>query len=254
MFIFCFPLQHFSPVISVSLLTAISIDRYLTFVKQELSCTQRPWYLRPTWLIAFAWVYGIAQTIPVFFSTKVVPFPDYENSTIFYCTTTQGNTPFGKIYLIASVFFGFVIPLMALTISYFKVIRTIWTRNTRLSFSVDDSGSDANEIANAELLKRIRLRVVRVLVIVVICYVACWLPFAIYHGFLEQYLKKAPNPMDAVRLITYGLGIMNSICNPFIYFFNVGGKSFRSMYQRFLEVMGGRARSPMPPFNLVDRQ
>ena len=141
---------------------------------------------------------------------------------------------------------------MVLTISYFKVVRTIWTRNTRLLLSVGDSGSNT-KIANAELLKRIRQRVVRVLVIVVICYVVCWLPFAIYHGFLEQHLKEAPNPMDAVRLITYGLGIMNSICNPFIYFFNVGGKSFRSMYQRFLEVMGGRARSPMPSYNLVDR-
>ena len=227
-------------MISVSLLTAISIDRYMTFVKQELSCIQRAWYLRPTWLILFAWLYGISQTLPVFHSADVIPI-DHKNITIYYCTTTQGHSLSGRIYLLASVLLGFVIPLAVLTISYYRVIRVVWTRDRKLSSSVDTESNTM--ITNAKLLQRSKKRVLRVLVIVVISFVACWLPFAVYHGILERYLKKFPNPMDAMRLITYGLGIVNSICNPFIYYFNVAGKSWSSMKNRFLEVMGGRART-----------
>jgi len=92
-------------------------------------------------------------------------------------------------------------------------------------------------------LERSRKRVLRVLLIVVICFVTCWLPFALYHGILERYLKEPPNPMDAVRLITYGVGLANSTCNPFIYYFNVGGKCHRSMKRRFVEIIERRART-----------
>ncbi|XP_073241106.1 prolactin-releasing peptide receptor-like [Porites lutea] len=234
-------MQHLGPVISVSLLTAISIDRYLTFVKQELSCSQRSWYLRPSWLILFAWVYGTAQTLPVFHSADVVPI-DFKNSTIYYCTTTQGHSLSRRIYLAASVLLGFIIPLATMSVSYYRVIRVVWTRNRRLSTA--GSPTSNATITNENLLLRSRKRVLRVLLIVVVCFVICWLPFAVYHGILEQHLKKSPNPMDTVRLIAYGLGLANSICNPFIYYFNVGGKSFCSMKRSFLEVMGGKISPP----------
>lgn len=234
-------MQHLGPVISVSLLTAISIDRYLTFVKQELSCAQRSWYFRPSWLILFAWVYGTAQTLPVFHSADVVPI-DFKNSTIYYCTTTQGHSLSTRIYLAASVLLGFIIPLATMSVSYYRVIRVVWTRNRRLSTA--GSPTSNATITNGNLLLRSRKRVLRVLLIVVVCFVICWLPFAVYHGILEQHIKKSPNPMDTVRLIAYGLGLANSICNPFIYYFNVGGKSFRSMKRSFLEVMGGKISPP----------
>ena len=234
-------MQHLGAVISVSLLTAISIDRYLKFVKQELSCTQRSWYLRPSWLILFAWVYGTAQTLPVFHSADVIPI-DFKNSTIYYCTTTQGHSLSRRIYLAASVLLGFIIPLATMSVSYYHVIKVVWTRNHRLS-TVGSPTSDST-ITNENLLLCSRKRVLRVLLIVVVCFVTCWLPFAVYHGILEQHIKKSPNPMDKVRLITYVMGLANSICNPFIYYFNVGGKSFRSIKTRFFEVMGGIISPP----------
>jgi len=235
-------LQHLGPVTSVSLLTAISIDRYLTLVRQQLMYNRR-WYLKPPWLIFFAWVYGTSQNFPVFYSAEVVPI-DFKNNTVYYCTTTQGSTPFGRIYLLVSVLLGFVIPLATMTVSYYHVIRVVWTRNQRLSSEVD-SESDAR-ITNTKLLERSRKRVLRVLLIVVICFVTCWLPFALYHGILEQYVKEPPNPMDAVRLITYGVGLANSMCNPFIYYFSVGGKSVSSRKRSFMEIMGKGARTSSP--------
>ena len=129
-----------------------------------------------------------------------------------------------------------------MSVSYYRVIRVVWTRNRRLSTA--GSPTSNGTITNENLLLRSRKRVLRVLLIVVVCFVICWLPFAVYHGILEQHIKTSPNPMDTVRLITYGLGLANSICNPFIYYFNVGGKSFRSMKRSFLEVMGGKISPP----------
>ena len=236
---FLFLLQHLGPVLSVSLMTAISIDRYMTFVKQEFTCSQRSWYLKPAWLIFFAWVYGTSQNLPVFHSAVVIPI-NFNNSTVYYCTTTQASTLARRIYLFASLLLGFVIPFVIMIVSYYRVIRVVWTRNTRLAACVTSESNPS--IRNSQLLERSRKRVLRVLLIVVICFVTCWLPFAVYHGILERHLKEPPNPMDAVRLITYGVGLANSMCNPFIYYFNVGGKSCRSMKEGFIEVVGGRGR------------
>ena len=223
----------------MSLLTAISIDRYMTFVKQEFTCNQRSWYMKPAWLIFFAWVYGTSQNLPVFHSAVVIPI-NFNNSTVYYCTTTQASTISRRIYLFASLLLGFVIPFAIMMVSYYRVIRVVWTRNVRLAACVTSESNPS--IRNSHLLERSRKRVLRVLLIVVICFVTCWLPFSVYHGILERHLKEPPNPMDAVRLITYGVGLANSMCNPFIYYFNVGGKSFSSMKKFFLENMGGKAR------------
>ena len=83
--------QYLNPIVSVGLMTAISIGRYMTFVKQELTCINRSWYLRPAWLIVFAWVYGTVQCLPIFYTSNFIPL-DYNNSTIYYCSTTQGHS------------------------------------------------------------------------------------------------------------------------------------------------------------------
>ena len=240
---FLFLLQHLGPVLSVSLMTAISIDRYMTFVKQEFTCSQRSWYLKPLWLTLFAWMYGTTQAVPIFYSADVVAI-NFKNSTVYYCTTTQGGTLSGRIYLLVSLLLGFVVPLVVMIVSYRRVIRVISTRDKRLSSSVSPESNAV--ITNAKLLEQSRKRVLRVLVVVVICFVICWLPFAIYHGILERYLKEPPNPNDVVRLITYGVGLANSMCNPFIYSFNYGRRSGRSMKRSFMEIMGGRGSKISP--------
>ena len=209
----------------------------MTFVKQEFTCSQRSWYLKPAWLIFFAWVYGTSQNLPVFHSAVVIPI-NFNNNTVYYCTTTQASTLPRRIYLFASLLLGFVIPFAIMMVSYYRVIRVVWTRNTRLAACVTSESNSS--IRNSQLLERSRKRVLRVLLIVVICFVTCWLPFAVYHGILERHLKEYPNPMDAARLITYGVGLANSMCNPFIYYFNIGGKSLNSITKNFLEVMGLR--------------
>lgn len=55
-------------------------------------------------------------------------------------------------------------------------------------------------------------------------------------------ISSFPNPMDSVRLILYGLGLANSTCNPFIYFFNVGGKRTEGTQDLYLAISNGEGR------------
>lgn len=82
----------------------------------------------------------------------------------------------------------------------------------------------------------------RVLLTVVLIFLICWAPFVIYYGFIERKLRGFPNPMDGARLAMYGLGLANSMCNPFIYFFNVGGKRTDAVRDLYLELSAGRKR------------
>ena len=75
--------------------------------------------------------------------------------------------------------------------------------------------------ANIEAsLDRTKRRVTQMLLTVVICFLVCWAPFVIYNAFIERFVAPFPNPADPIRVITYGFGLFNSVCNPFIYFFN----------------------------------
>ena len=46
--------------------------------------------------------------------------------------------------------------------------------------------------------------------------------------------------MDGVKLGLYGLGLANSMCNPFIYFFNIGGKKTEAIRDLYPETSGDR--------------
>ena len=60
------------------------------------------WYLRPGWLITFAWIYGTVWCLLIFYASNFIPL-DYNNSIIYYCSTTHGQSVEGTIYLVASV-------------------------------------------------------------------------------------------------------------------------------------------------------
>lgn len=205
----------------------ISIDRYYSLVR-PLQATKA--WLRPKVLITAGWIYGGAIFLPTFY------FADTEkiqsgNGTFWYCRTIPNNTAAGFAYLLFLFIFGFGIQLITIIVLYSRVGKTVWSRERKIS----RTGTVSK--ANVASLDRTRKRVTQMLLTVVICFLLCWAPFVIYTGFIERWVAQFPNPADAVRVITYGFGIFNSVCNPFIYFFN--SPSFRrdSLRKVCLEVV-----------------
>lgn len=55
--------------------------------------------------------------------------------------------------------------------------------------------------------------------------------------------------MDGVRLALYGLGLANSMTNPFIDFFNTGGKRANTIRDLYLEILGKKEKKAFNRFN-----
>lgn len=224
--------QFLAPSSSICLLTVISIDRYYSLVRPLQA--MKSW-LRPKVLITTGWIYAGAIFLPTFY------FADTEkvesgNGTFWYCRTIPNNTAPGFFYLVFLFIFAFGIQLVTIIVLYSRVGKAVWNRERKIS----RAGTVSR--ANVASMDRTKKRVTQMLLTVVICFLLCWAPNVIYLGFIERWVAPFPNPADAVRVITYALGLFNSVCNPFIYFFN--SPSFRrdSLRRICLEVtnLGGQ--------------
>lgn len=204
----------------------------MSLARPMASIALRPKLLTPSWMILLAWLYSVMQFTPTFYFTDVKPITVEKNKTVYYCTTVPNNSLSGLAYLMFLAVASFVLPLVTMSIMYYKVSRVVWRRQRNLSISSTISANTAH----LSVLIQSRRRVIRVLLTVVLVFLICWSPFVIYCGFLEKTLRGFPNPMDGTRLALYSLGLLNSMCNPFIYFFNVGGKRNDALKDLYLQI------------------
>lgn len=202
--------QFLAPSSSICLLTIISIDRYYSLVRPLQA--MKAW-LRPKVLITTAWIYGGAIFLPTFYFAETEKVSS-ENQSFWYCRTIPNNTLPGFAYLLFLFIFGFGIQLITIIVLYSRVGKAVWSRERKIS----RTGTMSR--ANVASLDKTKRRVTQMLLTVVICFLLCWAPFVLYTGFIERWVAPFPNPADAVRVITYGFGLFNSVCNPFIYFLN----------------------------------
>lgn len=210
-----FAFQFLAPSSSICLLTVISIDRYYSLVRPLQA--MKSW-LRPEVLITAAWIYGGATFLPTFYFAETEKVSS-RNQVFWYCRTIPNNTLPGFVYLLFLFIFGFGIQLITIIVLYIRVGKAVWSRERKIS----RQGTVSR--ANMQSLDKTKRRVTKMLLTVVIFFLLCWAPFVIYIGFIERWVAPFPNPADTVRVITYGFGLFNSVCNPFIYFFN--SPSFR---------------------------
>lgn len=201
-----------APSSSITILTVISIDRFYSLVKPF---KRNSVFTKPYILLFTAWCYAAAVFVPTFYFAKMEGL-DTKNGKLYYCITIPNNSLAGFIYLLFLFVAAFLVPLVTMIVLYTRVGKAVWSRARKIS------RSNNTYISNSSLsvLERSRKRVTRMLLTVVAVFLICWSSFVIYTGFIERWVAPFPNPADTVRLITYGMGLFNSICNPFIYYFN----------------------------------
>lgn len=204
--------QFLAPSSSIAILTVISIDRFYSLVKPFKSKSK---FTRAYTLIITAWLYAAAIFIPTFYFAKMEGL-DTKNGKLWYCITIPNNSLAGFVYLLFLFLASFLVPLIIMIVLYTRVGKAVWSRQRKISRSHNTYISNSS----ITVLERSRKRVTRMLLMVVVVFLLCWSPFVIYTGFIERWVAPFPNPADGVRLITYCLGLFNSICNPFIYYFN----------------------------------
>lgn len=206
--------QYLSPEASMTLLITIGWNRHQAVVHPLNIMT----YSTANKLIFMAWMYAFVVVAPSLYLTKLqqTPLDPVTNQSLTYCATIPSTTISGLIYVMFLGLVGYIIPLSSLIILYGKIYRTVWRRK---SGQLGDSRP-------VEAFIRSRKKVLKMFLTVIFVFLVTWLPLLLYISAIEWAIKSKLSHVDYVRLITYSLGLCNSICNPFIYaLFN---KKFRT--------------------------
>lgn len=206
--------QYLSPEASMTLLITIGWNRHQAVVHPLNIMT----YGTANKLILAAWVYALTAVVPSLYLTKLAQtsVDPVTNESLTYCATIPATTLPNTIYVYFLGLFGYLIPLVSLIVLYGKIYKTVWRRK---SGQLGDSRPE-------EAFIRSRKKVLKMFLTVIIVFLVTWLPLLLYISFIESAVNSSSSHVDYTRLITYSLGLCNSICNPFIYaLFN---KKFRT--------------------------
>ena len=207
---------------SVNLLTVTAVDRFFQI------CYPLKFFNRDSKIKCLAvcsWIYAAILTLPEFYfiSTRLVK---HGEKVYVFCAVkeTSKDAKLGTIYLAVRGILGFLTPLAIIITLYYKIIKTVWSRQT--------------------IRSRMRRNVIKSLAMVVIAFFLSWSPFSIIskHSILMQ---ERYNSVSRAEIITFWIGLSASVYNPLIYaFYN---KNFRDAFR---EVVLHRKTTKKMAFNI----
>ena len=138
---------------------------------------------------------------------------DYDNSTVCIPGWEAHNR---KVLDTCTFMFGYVVPVLIVSLSYTRTIKYLWTAVDPL-----DGMSES---------KRAKRKVTKMIIIVTVLFCICWLP---YHVVILCYLYgDFPfNPTTyAIRILSHCMAYANSCLNPIVY--ALVSKHFRKGFKK----------------------
>ena len=209
---------HLSLSGSVFALLAISMDRYLAIARP-----QKQWMTlrKVNVFIVFTWLVSIMLSVP---SVLIRPDTSSLSRLADVCLLVwRGSEETKRFEMIKALLFVIVFSLIAFF--YYGIARILWKRKI--------PGNQTSE--NQEAAQKARKKVVKLLLIVLFCFLGCWAPFMIYR-LLKMVLPDGKfDPPEAVYTGTTVLAMTNSSMNPVLYaLFNRNFRmAFRNIYRKF---------------------
>ncbi|EDV94640.1 tachykinin-like peptides receptor 99D isoform X2 [Drosophila grimshawi] len=195
---------------SVFTLMAISIDRYVAIMKPlQPRMSKR----RNLAIAAVIWLSSTLISCPMllFFKTEEVPVT-IENKTRIVCFPEwpDGPTNHSKqehLYNILILVLTYLLPIVSMTVTYSRVGIELWGSKTIGEYT-------PRQVENV----RSKRRVVKMMIVVVLIFGFCWLPFHTYFIVTSCYpaITEAPF-IQELYLVIYWLAMSNSMYNPIIY-------------------------------------
>ncbi|ALC47771.1 Takr99D [Drosophila busckii] len=195
---------------SVFTLMAISIDRYVAIMKPlQPRMSKR----RNLAIAAVIWLASTLLSCPmwIFFKTDEVPETLETNSRVVcFAEWPDGPTNHSKqehFYNILIFILTYFLPIISMTVTYSRVGIELWGSKTIGEYT-------PRQVENV----RSKRRVVKMMIVVVLIFGFCWLPFHAYFIVTSCYpsLTEAPY-IQEVYLVIYWLAMSNSMYNPIIY-------------------------------------
>ena len=157
---------------------------------------------------------------------------EFNNKVYQFCAIKETSEDFklGSIYLTVRAILGLFTPLVIIIFLYYRIVRTIWRRNSVRS--------------------RMPRNVIKSLTMVVVAFFLSWSPFSVISKY-SILVEKRYDTISRAELITFWIGLTASVYNPFIYaFYN---RNFRSAFREV--VLNGKMTKTTlavsPPENTV---
>ncbi|XP_048852611.1 tachykinin receptor 3a [Brienomyrus brachyistius] len=185
---------------SIYSMTAIAVDRYMAIIhplKPRLSATATKV------VIASIWVLAVVLAFPLCFysTTKKIP-----RRTLCYVAWPR-NSKDPLMYHIIVTVLVYMLPLVVMAITYTIVGATLWG---------GEIPGDTSDNYHGQL--RAKRKVVKMMIIVVVTFATCWLPFHIY--FIVTGVNRRLNRwkyIQQVYLSVLWLAMSSTMYNPIIY-------------------------------------
>ncbi|XP_052095040.1 trace amine-associated receptor 5-like isoform X3 [Mytilus californianus] len=202
-------------ITSIQTLMYISIHKYLSITRPLTQITKCKILI----MIGAAWGWAI---VCASLTTFILSTSKYKEGTMQcgpkYPTYSTKSLTFHFIIQASNIF----LPLFLMIGCYVRMFAEIKQHMQRL---------DENTALDRNMIFSQQRRVTITLLIVLSCFVLCWIPYCVYSNYAAFVRDKSTIPRYA-NAIAYCFGYMNSACNPIIYAWR--SPSFREGYKEIL--------------------
>ncbi|XP_034487365.1 tachykinin-like peptides receptor 99D [Drosophila innubila] len=193
---------------SVFTLMAISIDRYVAIMKplqprmskrRNLAIAAVIW-LSSSLISCPSLLFFKTEEVKVGNATRIVCYPDWPDGPM-------NHSKMEHLHNILIMILTYFLPIISMTVTYSRVGIELWGSKTIGEYT-------PRQVENV----RSKRRVVKMMIVVVLIFGFCWLPFHSYFIITSCYpaIVEAPY-IQELYLVIYWLAMSNSMYNPIIY-------------------------------------
>lgn len=202
-------LQGIVIFVSSYTLVIISFERYMSILYPLRSVIRRG-YTR--YIIVALWTTSALASIPNAIQVKYMNVAPKDQTEMWVCTTEM-NDEF-HYYSLALCIFQYFLPVLLMTYSYLMVATTIWKQKGTIESQYSHNSKNTRETN----MQHGRKKMIKMLIVVVVTYSVCWLPFNIYFviGLAKPDIYQQPSFPYIFTLIQI-MAVSHTCCNPFIY-------------------------------------
>ena len=213
--------------VSIFTLTIMSIEQYYTLVKplSRKITIRRAWYM-----ITAVWVLSTLLSMG-----PVVGWGHFAyNSSTLACGVAYPRSTSDRLYLLILVLIAYVITLLIMAYAYIRILFTVRKHTDRI----------ARYTKGGLEVMRLQRRITYTLLLVLLVFVLCWLPFVFLIVLATQNTSVTALPYG-LGVAAYWCGFFNSSVNPII--FVIRNDRFREGYRDILSEVWYGLQCKRPP-------
>ncbi|XP_076373168.1 tachykinin-like peptides receptor 86C [Tachypleus tridentatus] len=209
---------------SVFTITAMSIDRCIAIVRP---LTPRMSKVKARVFITVIWLCSVAIALPTLLFSTTATYSYGKEGYRILCYLHWPDGPSGLstadyVYNILFLSLTYAVPMISMGVAYAFMGHALWGGKTI---------GEATE--RHKTMNKSKKKVVRMLIVIVLIFAICWLPYHVFFLYTYHYPETAyTDYIQPLFLSFYWLAMSNSVYNPVIYYW--ANKRFKEYFQSVL--------------------